>query len=176
MRLNRVAGFCLAVLACPGTVSAKEAVPPPAVYQDLVKCREVADPAARLACFEASTVALEAATSSGDLVITDRAARRKARKGLFGFDFSGLGLFGGDDGDQADQATSLDGTIASASEVGYGRWRIELADGSVWIQTDDRAFPRDPAVGNKVHISRAPLGGYTMKVDDRRATKVRRVQ
>lgn len=176
MRLNRLACFCLVAIAVPGAAAAKEAVPPPAAYQDLVKCREVADPAARLACFDAKTAAIEAATSSGDLVITDRAARRNARKGLFGFDFPGLGLFGGDDDDEANETTSLDSTIAAASEVGYGRWRIELTDGSVWLQTDDREFPRDPAVGNKVHISRAPLGGYTMKVDNRRATKVRRVK
>ncbi len=177
MRVNHLAatiGLAL-VLAVPA--GAKDKTPPPApqAYKDLVACKAIADPAARLACFDAQVGKLEQATAAGEVVVTDRAAVRETRKGLFGFRLPSLGLFGGDDDDK-DEIKEILGTVAAARTFGYGSWRITLEDGSVWEQTDSERLVFDPRKGDKVKIYRAALGTYRMNVDGQRAIRVRRVE
>lgn len=182
MRLNHYAaaiGLALAV-AGPATApaAARDKAPPPApqAYQDLVSCKAIADPAARLACFDAQVGKLEQATAAGEVVVTDRAAVRETKKGLFGFKLPTLGIFGGGDADAKDEVRQIEGTVAAARSFGYGSWRITLEDGSVWEQTDSERLVFDPAKGDTVKIYRAALGTFRMNVDGQRAIRVRRVE
>ncbi len=170
-----VAVLAALVLAAPAVARDKAPPPPPQAFQELVKCREITDPAARLACYDAQAAKLEQATAAGDVVISDRASIREARRGLFGFKLPSFGIFGNGDDDK-DEIKSIDGVVASARTFGYGSWRITLEDGSVWEQTDDERPVFDPAKGDKVKISRGALGTFRMNIAGQRAIKVRRVE
>lgn len=165
------------LVAGTGAASAKDKAPPPApqAYKDLVQCKEIAEPAARLACYDEKAGKLEQATASGELVVSDRATVKEAQRGLFGFRLPSLKLFGGGD-DGKDEITSIDGVVASARTFGYGSWRITLQDGSVWEQIDDERPVFDPAKGDKVKIYKAALGTFKMNIAGQRAIKVRRVE
>ena len=178
MRINHIAGATALFLALALPAAAKDKAPPPApqAYKDLVACKAIADPAARLACFDAQVGKLEQATAAGEVVVTDRAAVRETRKGLFGFKLPSLGLFGGGDDDDKDEIKEILGSVASARTFGYGTWRITLEDGSVWEQTDGEKLVFDPRKGDKVRIYKAALGTYRMNVDGQRAIRVRRVE
>lgn len=177
MRLHRIVLFAAGTLVLAGSAAAKEKAPPPQpqAYKDLVQCKAIPDPAARLACYDAQVGKLEQAAASGDVVVTDRASVRAAKKGLFGFTLPSLGIFGGGDDDK-DEVKSIEGTVAMARTFGYGAWKITLADGSVWEQTDSESLVFDPVKGNPVKITKGALGVYRMNIDGQRAIKVRRVE
>lgn len=180
MRIHYFAGLGMTAmfLALPLIATAKDKIPPPPpqAWQELLKCKGLAEPVERLACYDAATGRLEVATKEGEVVITDRATVRETRKGLFGFKLPSLGLFGGGDEDNEEDIKSVDGTIATARQYGYGRWRVTLADGSVWEQSEAEGPFQDPASGDQVHISKGAMGSYWMKIAGGRAIRVRRVQ
>ena len=176
MRVYFWTGVMASALLCATAAPAKDKAPPPPpqAWQDMVKCRQIAEANARLACFDAQVAKLEQAASNGDLVLADRESVRKTRRGLFGFSILGGGLLGDDK--NAEEISEIDTTISSARQFGYGAWRLTLADGSVWEQTDDAKLLFDPRSGNKVHLYKGPLGLYRANIDGQRAIKVRRVQ
>ena len=176
MRVYLWAGIMAACVALGTGVQAKDKTPqpPPQAWQDMVKCRQIADAAARLACFDTQVAKVEQATANGDLVLADRESVQRTKRGLFGFGVPGGGLLGDDDPRAA--ISEIDGTISSARQFGYGAWRITLADGSVWEQVDDQKLLFDPKNGSKVHIYKGTLGTYRANIDGQRALKMRRVQ
>ena len=179
MRVYHLGAIAVMALVAGGSASAKDKAPPPPpqAWQDMVNCKQIAEPAARLTCFDSQVAKLEQATSNGDLVLADRATMKQTRKGLFGFKLPGLGLFGGNkDGTDQDELTEVDSTVSSARQFGYGNWRLTLADGSVWEQTDDAKLLFDPRKGSKVHIYKGALGTYRVNIEGQRALKVRRVE
>lgn len=140
------------------------------VLRSFSDCRAVADPTARLACFDKAASALEAAVRAKDVTIVDRADIRKARRSLFGFTLPKINLFGGggrDEEDKADAFTELNTTVASARPAANGRVEIRLADetGAVWQTTDPMNFPPKP--GAKIRIRQGTLGNYFLLVDGR---------
>jgi hypothetical protein len=177
MRFNHIVlGIGLAVSLTAAVVAKPgPAAPAPALYKELVACKLLADPAQRLSCFDARIEQLEEATAVGEVVVTDRAAVRDTQKSLFGFRLPTFGLFGGQGNDQ-DQVQQIESTVSSARPFGYGSWRIGLADGSVWEQTDTERLTFDPEKGDKVSIYNAALGTFRMKVAGQRAIRVRRTE
>lgn len=176
MRVYFWTGVMASALLCAAAAPAKDKAPPPPpqAWQDMVKCRQIADANARLACFDAQVAKLEQAASNGDLVLADRESVRKTRRGLFGFSILGGGLLGDDK--NAEEISEIDTTISSARQFGYGAWRITLADGSVWEQVDDAKLLFDPRSGSKIHIYKGLVGTYRANIDGQRALKMRRVQ
>ena len=51
---------------------------------------------------------------------------------------------------------------------------VRLADGSLWIQTDNHALALRPRAGQPVVINRAALGSYMMRVNNQPGVRVRR--
>jgi hypothetical protein len=148
---------------------------PPAIYTDLVACKDIAEPTARLACYDEKVTALQTAQSTNQVVIADREQVREARRGLFGLTLPRIKLFDGD-GDEGDQIEAIDGIIESARTIRGGQWVIRLEDGAVWQQTDTpRGSMRNPKTGDSITIERAALGSFMAKVNDGRAFKVKRV-
>lgn len=178
MRVYFWTGVMAATLLCGAAAGAKDKAPrpQPQAWQDMVKCRQITDATARLACFDAQVAKLEQATSNGDIVLADRESVRQTKRGLFGFSIPGGGLLGESDDKNAEEISEIDTTISAARQFGYGSWRITLADGSVWEQTDDTRLLFDPKSGNKVHVYKGPLGVYRANIDGQRAIKIRRVQ
>ena len=152
----------------------------PAVLQKIADCRTVVGDAARLACYDAAAAALGEATARQDIVVLDREAVRETRKGLFGFSLPKLPFFGGDRADKAgkeeaarEEITEIDGVAALVRSVGYHQFRIILEDGAVWTTTEASTLDT-PHVGSKIHIKRAALGSYLLKIDGGRALKALR--
>ena len=148
---------------------------PPAIYTDMIACKNIADPTARLACFDEKVTALQTAQSSNQVVIAEREQVREARRGQFGLTLPRIKLFDGD-GDEGDEIAEIESTIKSARTIRSGKWVISLEDGAVWLQTDSpRSSMRDPKSGDSITIKRAALGSYMAKVNGGRAFKVKRV-
>ena len=91
----------------------------------------MADTAARLSCYDVAAAALDAPERQGDVVVVDRNQISTARRENFGFSLPSLPNLFERDG-QPESVTSIDSTLASASENWEGRWTFTLADGSVW--------------------------------------------
>lgn len=154
----------------------KQARPRPELYEALVRCRSVTGDAERLQCFDAAAAALEQATDRRELVVVDRQQVRESRRRLFGLALPSLPIFGGgDDGrEDEEEVTSIESTVASASQDSFGHWMVRLADGSLWVQTDDRPLAFRPRPGQPIVVNKAALGSYMMRVNNQPGIRVRR--
>ena len=145
----------------------------PQAFEALVKCRAIAEDAARLRCFDQAAAALQQAAEKRDIVMIDREQVRQTRRSLFGIEGLRLPFFGHGD-EKGEDVSQLDGVIASARDVGNGRWLFHLEDGSTWVQVDDNVIAIWPKAGQKVLIKRAALGSYMMRVNGQPGVRVRR--
>ena len=169
----------LGLLAASAVLSAPAAAKDPPKQSPLVNalqsCRTIADPAARLACYDKQAGALLDATSKGDIALVDKSEVRQARKSLFGFSMPKIPFFSGDDtGDVV--SDTLESTIKSASGIGYGKFRMVIAEGNAtWETTETYGTMREPRAGDKIVIKRGPLGSYLLRIGSNRGVKGRRV-
>ena len=168
-----LAGLSLALAAQPALAKDKEQPldgPPPAVFQAVIDCKAIADPAARLACYDQAVSAMVAARSSRDLVVTDRAAVREAKRGLFGLSLPSIKLL--DAADAGDEVKEIESTIAGIRMAGDGFPVFTLEDGARWKQTDGRnTFPK---AGQKIRIRKAALGSYMASIAGQPGVRVTR--
>jgi len=163
----------LAVLAVPAV--AKDPPKQSPLVRDLQACRAIADPTERLACYDKQAGALLDAANKGEVAVVDKSEVRKARKSLFGFAMPKLPFFSGDDSADAVSDT-LESTVKSASGIGYGKFRVVIAEGNaVWETTESYGTMRDPRAGDKIVIKRGPLGSFLLKIGSNRGVKGRRV-
>lgn len=167
-------------LAAPALADQPTPAPiePPAAFRAVLDCRALADPTQRLACYDAKVTALDSATKSNEIVVTDRARLQEARRGLFGFAapigrMLGIGNGGGS---EADEIKQIDTTVTEVRGSKGGGWKLTFAEGGTWEQTDTKSFPMSPKVGRKARISRGALGSYFVEVDGMSGIKFRRVE
>lgn len=146
----------------------------PEVIERLFECREIAEPEARLACFDQRAAAVEAAASAKDLVIADREQLKKARRGLFGLSLPKIGLFGGGDDDE-EAIAKIETTVQSASQASGGKWLIVLEDGARWLQADSTPILGSTKAGDAITIERGAMGSYMAKIGKKRAFRVQRI-
>ncbi len=170
--LRLIASFALVAAAMPAFAKDKAPPPRPAQIQQLYDCRDISDGAARLACFDREVSELQAADTQREISFADKETVKKQRRGLFGFDLPDLGLFGGDDDE--DKVKSIETTVTSASNTSDGGYRIAMADGSVWVQIDNKRMPLAPRPGQKILIKTASLGTYFLSLEGRPSIRVRR--
>lgn len=178
-----LAATALAPLAAPAATPAASQDnrdgSPPAVFERLLDCRRIAEPAERLSCYDRQSAEVEEATRKRDLVISDKQTISAARRQLFGFNLRLGSLFGGGRdgaGKDADpeEINEIETTVAGVRRTANG-WRLQLADGTTWEQNDTRDFALSPKVGNAVRISKGALGSYLVSVQQQRAIKMRRM-
>ncbi len=176
VRSTILAGACAWLALGSMPVAAKEKDPPatPAEVQRLYDCRGLVEPGERLACFDRQVAALQQAEQSRQIAIFDKAAQKKAQRGLFGFTIRDLPFFGGGDDDDKDEVKRLETTVKWARREGYNKMRFEIEDGAVWIQTDQTDLPRDPKPGEKVVIYPGAVGGYFAELGNMKRIRVRR--
>ena len=164
----------IALLAGPAL--AKDPPKQSPLVSALEGCRAMTDPTQRLACYDKEAGALLTAAQTGDVAVVDKAEVRKARKSLFGFSMPNLPFFSGDD--SADEVSdTLESTVVRAQGIGYGKFRITIAEGNaVWETTEAYATMRDPTAGDKISIKRGPLGSYMLRIGkNNRSVKGKRV-
>jgi hypothetical protein len=175
------AGLGVAALILGGAA----AVAPPAVAQPkgearaalltkLVDCRKLTDNAARLACYDAATAALDQAEQKGDVVVIDRDKAREVRKQAFGFTLPSISIF--EKGEAKEDVENMTGVVASAHVNSQGQWVVKLQDGAVWQQVDNNELFKTPKDGMPVKIRKASLGSYLMIIDNQRAVRAHRVE
>lgn len=167
--------FMAALAAFAGSAAAKDPPKTSPLVNALEACRAMADPAERLACYDKEAGALLAATQKGDVAVVDKSEVRKARKSLFGFAMPKIPFFSGDD--TADVVSdTLESTVKSASGIGYGKFRMVIAEGdAVWETTETYGTMREPRAGDKIVIKRGPLGSYMLRIGNNRGVKGKRV-
>lgn len=171
---------CLLAIAAIGAASATAQEAASANPVDaVVACRAIADPTARLACFDRAAAALVIAREKKDVVVLDRTEVQKTRRSLFGFSLPRIRLFGGGDDDDGrnnpEDIKEISGKVAGVSQVAADRWTVILDDETRWVTTESaRGFP--PRSGETVVIRRGPLGSYDASFAKRRSIKVRRTQ
>ncbi len=159
-------------LAGPALAKDNNQVPAtPAPYQALLDCKAVADPAARLACFDQKIEALAAAVRDRQLVIADRETMREARRGLFGLSLPRLKLFGSND--DTEEVKQIESTIKAVRSASDGMPIFVLADDSRWKQIDGRdVFAKG---GAKITIKRTAMGGYMVNINGQAGLRVVRL-
>lgn len=163
------------LIACAATGPAlakdKDAPLPPAQIRELYACREIADAAQRLACFDREVGELSAADAAREITFTDRETARKTRRGLFGFSFPKLGgIFGGDE----DEIKEIETTIRAVSMDRSGQYTLVMEDDAVWSQIDTTRLPRQPKPGQKVKIKTATMGSYFATIEGGRTIRMKR--
>jgi hypothetical protein len=174
----KIAAFAL-ILAGPNAAWSKTPPAPPATVYPLIgaleSCQKLTDDAQRLSCFDRASAALTTAARGGNVVVVDRGEVRAARRSLFGFAVPKLPFFSSDN--SSDEASeTLDTTIKSARDIGYGRYRFVVAEGDAeWETTESFANQREPRAGAKVQIKRGALGSYLIKIDGQRGVKGKRI-
>lgn len=183
----RMTNWSIAALlfAAPMAAHAQDAEPPRVqVLQQLYDCRAIADTAERLACYDARVTALQTAETARDIRVVDREQVREAQRGLFGISLAGIGrIFGGGDGDGDEDSADdneviqqIEAILSAVANNGLGKWVYTLDNGQVWIQTDGTISGRSPRSGQHVVIRRGLLGSFTLTVEDRPGTRVRRLR
>lgn len=147
---------------------------PPAIYTELIACKNIADAKRRLSCFDSKVAALETAQTNNELVIADREQVREARRGLFGLSLPRIKLFGGGD-KKSETVNQIESEIVSARKLRGGKWLMKLEDGALWQQTEVRSTMRAPKVGDTIVVKRGALGSFVAKVNNGRPVKVKRI-
>lgn len=171
-RMLLASGILLSCTAATGKDD-KLAQSRPPVFEELVSCRSIADPTARLACYDIKVAAIDEAEKKDELVLADKASMKEARRGLFGFSIPKLKIFGNDG--KEDEKFELVAKIDSAYQVSYGKWTIVLEDGARWVQIDTQAMRKNPANGMEIKIRAAAMGSYFANIDGQRAIRMKRV-
>lgn len=174
------AGILVAMLglavaaAAPAAGGGKRQPPTPKVLSDLLACRPIADPAARLACYDAQTAALAAAAERSDILVADRQQVEQTRRGLFGYALGSSPIL--DAAGDGAEVKRLDTTVTSARRARGGQWIIAMAVGGTWEQIDSKPLALSPKPGQKVAITKGSLGSFFVSVDGQPAIKMRRIQ
>jgi len=175
LQLSSRVAVPLILFACAAAIpaAAKDKAPAarPVQIQELYACRDIADPAARLACFDREVGELSSADTAREITFTDRETAKKARRGLFGFSFPKLGgIFGGDE----DEVKEIETTIRSASIDRSGKYTLVMEDDAVWVQIDSTQLARLPKSGQKVKIRVASMGSYFATIEGGRGIRMKR--
>ena len=138
----------------------------------LSDCRAIADPTARLDCFDKTAAALDQAQTSGDVIVVDRKQVRAVKREAFGFNLNTLAILDRGPKDAADD--TITAIAKSAMTTSAGKWIVTLEDGAVWRQVDDDPLSREPHAGSKIKIRKASLGSFLMNVDGQPSIRVHR--
>jgi hypothetical protein len=156
-------------------VLAKDKTPPPrpAIFQQLVDCRTIADAAARLACYDLHVAEIDAAEKNADVVVVDREQVKTANRGLFGLGGIHIGSLFGKSDTKEEEIDHIEGPLKSASQGASGRWTLMLDDGARWVQIDDISILA-PKPGHVIRIRKAAMGSFFATINGKATIRVKR--
>jgi hypothetical protein len=175
MRLSVIA--CAVFFALPA--SAQQA-PLDSVYA----CASVTDSAQRLACYDSAVAGLKQVESSGGFAVVNREQIEKAEKEAFGLAAPTLSALAESArstaaAPSAEKSKALDRVTFPVKSVSIGpdgRYRFAMENGQEWRQLDGIKLP---AIGKgpwQAEIRKAAIGSYMLKLDDRTAVRVKRME
>jgi hypothetical protein len=141
----------------------------------LLACRTLSDAAARLACFDRETAALEAKVAAPAAAAAPRPVPRLDPTGQFGLPEHTVAKQEVAAGTRAVDAPKIEAHILQLSKTANGRAIFTLDNAQVWRQlvadVDVLAIP-----GDAVIISRGALGSYWLQTKSKRGCKVTRLR
>lgn len=144
-------------------------------FDELQRCKAIAQNQERLACYDRATATILTSRAAGDLMVLDRKTVIARKQSRFGLPVPTSEMFGGGKADDTTEVRQLDASIKVAKPAGiYGRWNMELDNGSVWQTVDALSFP--PDAGDKIVLKEAPLGGYRASIAGGRSILVKRIR
>ena len=139
----------------------------------IAACRQIADSAQRLACFDKAAAGLTTAVEQGEIAVVTREQAATTRRSLFGFAVPEFPFFKRKSGDE--ELREVKTTIVSARQYGPGKHLLQVAEANgVWETME--SLMREPEAGQPVHITRGALGSYWIKVGNQREVRGRRVR
>ena len=184
--IGRTAAGLILAAGLAGPAMAADPADP--ALKALTDCAAMSDVAAKAACYDAATAALNGQVKSGEIIIVRKKEAVAAQRNAFGFNLPSLNIFDrathGDRKDDKEKKAekpsdtggldSLSTEVKTASQDGNGHWTIVTVEGAVWRQIDNEALSPRPKPGSKVEIKRAALGSYLMKIDRLPAVRAKR--
>jgi hypothetical protein len=175
MRFPVIAGMVL--VALPAFAQA-------APLDEVYACMGVTDIAQRLACYDAAVAGLKQAESSGGLAVVNREQIEKAEKEAFGLAAPSLSALAESarsttPAAEAEKPKALDRVtfpVKSVTKGPDGKYRFVMENGQEWRQTDGMKLPSLGKGPWQAEIRKGAMGGYMLKLDDRTAVRVKRVE
>jgi hypothetical protein len=175
MRFSVIAGS--AFLALP-------AIAQQAPLDSVYACASVADGAQRLACYDEAVAGLKQVESAGGFAVVNRDQIEKAEKEAFGLVAPSLSALAESARSTAvapstEKPKALEKVIFPVKSVTIGpdgRYRFVMENGQEWRQLDGIKLP---AIGKgpwQAEIRKAAIGSYMLKLDDRTAVRVKRME
>lgn len=164
--------IALLLLISAGSATGRDKAERAPQLQKLVDCKVITNANDRLACYDREVAVLDAAEQSKELVVIEKQKIRQAQRSAFGLSLPQVDALAGDDAREV--IKQIESKVGSARQ-GVDGWRIALIDGSVWQQTDDKSFFRDPKPGQAVVVTRGTFGSFFLRVGDMPGIKVRRI-
>jgi hypothetical protein len=164
-----------ALMTVAVAAAAKEKPAPSPLVSAIDRCRQIADPMQRLACYDAAAEALVQATNSGAVAVVDENEVKKVRHSLFGFSLPKIPFFSGDT--TANEAQDkIESTITKVTALNNGYYQLVIADNNaVWVTTDDSVSFYPPKPGQKIEIIRGALGNYFLRINGQVGVRGKRV-
>ncbi len=187
--LIKLSVVCSVVYAAPCWAAP---APPADPLAGLLVCRELPDPAARLACFDRETAALArmprvpvAAAPIMTPATTPGAATTSPAKPTappltpdqkFGLSPSAIAANEDAAATKAPHEAKLQARITALALVGDGRALFTLDNSQVWQQLEANGTDVMAKLGDAVTISRGMLGSYWLQMKSGRGCKVTRLR
>ncbi|MXP25257.1 hypothetical protein GRI39_04255 [Altererythrobacter indicus] len=149
------------------------------VLSILRECAKVADPTARLACFDnnlrsgPSSTAMQQHPKASPADTPPIHNQRSVSEGFGANDVRHPDRFAKPPADQQ----SLTARVASVSKREPGIYLVTLEGGAQWLFSESVPFSfNPPRKGSQVSINKASLGSYLMSVGKQSAVRVKRIQ
>ena len=158
-------------LACPAL--ARDDKLASTALDELSVCQAVVGDSSRLACFDRASRRILAARDAGDLLALDRTKVVENKRRAFGLMGQSDLPLGGGSVDREITVKKLETTIAAVTRSTAGRYRLRLADGTIWETVEPLML--EPRRGAAIVLNRATLGGYRASVAGGRSVLVKRI-
>ncbi len=160
------------IVAICGLAAPAWAQDAPSPLDPLYACRAIADPGARLACFDQNAAQIQSDERTGAVVSIDKTKAASIQRKAFGFSLPALPKLGLPSGGA--EIETIEALLLGMTPLGEGQFMYTLDNGQVWVQIDDRI--ERAKLPNTVTIKKAAMGSFLLKVGDQRAVRVKRAQ
>jgi hypothetical protein len=146
---------------------------------DLLACRSITDPDARLACFDRETAALADAPAASLVPPLPAQSRAPApvldAQQSFGLSGSAIAATEEAKGARPPKLAKIDSRIVGLSFTGNGRTLFTLENTEMWrqLESDGDVMAK---LGDVATISRGLLGSYWLQLKNGRGCKVTRIR
>lgn len=152
-----IAAAVLLGIAASPVLAKEQAVPSqPAVFQAVIACKTIIDPAERLACYDRSVEELAASAKARTLVVSDVATVKAQDAKSFGL---------------AEQKSAEDSKVTQSAKIsavnfnpGSGEAVVTLDNGQVWKTSSNGTLAERLRAGQNVTITQGGMFGYRLRI------------